>query len=186
MKKILLSALLAAAVSVSSLEAFDEKREGFILSVGAGVSAVTTDITVSSGDYSASADETSLGLATSLKIGYGFTNQFSVYYVRNASWFGYDNDSADDWYASGIVGVGASYYIEENSPMYVMAAVGMGDYANASENEGETGSAFMLGGGYEVYPHVQVEATYLVANVEEDNVELGTGAFQLTVNYQWY
>ena len=186
MKKILLTTLLGLAVSLSSLQAFDEKREGFILSVGAGASTVSTDVTVHSGRYSASADETSLGLATSFKIGYGFSNQFSVYYVRNASWFGYDNDSAGDWYSSGIMGVGANYYIEENSPMYVMAAVGFGDYANVSEAVGETGSAFMLGGGYEVYPHVQVEATYLVANIEEDNIELGTGAFQLTVNYLWY
>lgn len=182
MKKVLLSSLVALAVSVSSLEAFDEKREGFILGLGAGFSAVNTNVEVGSHEY----DESSMGLATSLKIGYGFTNQFSLYYVRNASWFGYDNDSEDDNYASGIMGVGASYYIEENSPMYVMAAIGIGDWTNVSENAGETGSAFMLGGGYEVYPHVQIEATYLVANVEEDSIKLDTAAFQLTVNYQWY
>ena len=183
MKKILLTTLLGLAVSLSSLQAFDDKREGFILSVGAGLSSVTTDVKV---NYNASADETSLGFATSLKIGYGFTNQFSVYYVRNASWFGYENDSAEDTYVSGLSGVGANYYIEENSPMYVMAAFGFGDFANFTENSGDTGSAFMLGGGYEVYPHVQVEATYLVASVEEDSIELDTSAFQLTLNYQWY
>ena len=181
MKKILLTTLLASAVSLSSLQAFDDKREGFMMSVGAGVSAVSTDV----GESYHYSDESSFGLATSLKIGYGFSNQFSVYYVRNASWFGYDDDREDDWFASGIMGVGANYYIEENSPMYVMASVGFGDYTNISKDEGETGSAFMLGGGYEVYPHVQVEATYLVANIEKENIK-GTGAFQLTINYLWY
>jgi len=67
-----------------------------------------------------------------------------------------------------------------------MAAVGFGDFANFTEDEGETGSAFMLGAGYEIYPHVQLEGTYLVVNIEEDSVDLTTSAFQLTLNYHWY
>jgi len=67
-----------------------------------------------------------------------------------------------------------------------MAAIGFGDFTNSSENEGETGSAFMLGGGYEIYPHVQLEGTYLVSSIEEDGVDLTTSAFQLTINYLWY
>ena len=182
MKKILISSILAGLVVTTSLEAFDEQREGFIVSLGAGVSSINTEIDVGN----MGADETSFGLATSFKIGYGFTNQFLLYYVSDVSWYGYDNDPNDDTYTSGHGGIGASYYIEENSPYYVMGAIGIGSFTNFSESEGETGSAFIIGGGYEVSPHFQIEATYLSTNIEEDNVELNTGAFRVTANYMWY
>lgn len=175
--KLALGSLVCSTLLATSAQAFDEKREGFILGLGAGLSSVA-----SSGDL----DDTSVGFATSFKIGYGFNEQFSLYYVRNASWFGYDDDPDEDTYASGISGVGASYYISPNDPAYVMAAVGFGDFSNVTENAGETGSAFMLGGGYEIYPHVHLEGTYLVADIEEDGVDLTTSAFQLTINYLWY
>jgi hypothetical protein len=182
MKKILFSSILATMLTLSSVEAFDEQREGFILSLGAGISSVNTDIKVGSSDF----DDSSFGLATSFKIGYGFTNQFLLYYVNDVSWYGYDNDSNDDTYTSGLTGVGVSYYIDESSPYYVMGAVGFGSFVNFSENQGENGSAFSIGAGYEVSPHFLVEATYLSTDIDEDRVELTTGAFRVTANYMWY
>jgi hypothetical protein len=182
MKKIVISSILAGLLATTSLEAFDEQREGFIVSFGAGVSSINTEI-----DFSRyGADDTSFGLATSFKIGYGFTNQFLLYYINDISWYGYDNDPNDDTYTSGLTGIGASYYIQENSPFYVMGGVGIGSFTNFSESEGETGSAFIIGGGYEVSPHIQVEATYLSTSVKEDSIDLDTGAFRLTANYIWY
>ena len=32
-----------------------------------------------------------------------------------------------------------------------MAAVGIGDFTNFTQNEGDSDLAFMLGGGYEIY-----------------------------------
>ena len=182
MKKIVISSILAGLVVTTSLEAFDEQREGFIVSLGAGVSSIKTEVEIGH----MGADETSLGLATSFKIGYGFTNQFLLYYVSDVSWYGYHNDSKDDTYTSGHGGIGASYYIEENSPYYVMGAIGMGSFTNFTEAVGETGSAFIIGCGYEVSPHFQIEATYLSTDIEEDGVVLNTGAFRLTANYMWY
>lgn len=184
MKKVLAMSLLTSMAAFSSLEAFDDNREGFVISLGAGVSSIKTEIDM--GNYYGSADETSFGLATSFKIGYGFTKQFLLYYVNDVSWYGYDNDPNDDIYTSGITGIGASYYIEENSPFYVTAAIGIGSFTNFSESEGETGSAFVIGGGYEVIPHFHLEATYLSTSIEENGVELDTGAFRLTANYMWY
>ena len=179
-----MSALVASTLVVSSAQAFDEDRKGFILGLGAGISAINTEVTVDNDGYHDNASDSSVGFSTSLKIGYGFTDQFALYYVRNAAWFGYDHN--DDNFISGISGVAANYYIAPKSPIYVMAGVGFGDFANFSEGEGEVGSAFMLGGGYEVYPHVQVEGSYIVTDIEESGLDFSTDAFHLTVNYLWY
>ena len=169
---------------VSSAEAFDGDRKGFILGLGAGVSAISTEVTVDNDGYHDDSSDSSVGFSTSLKIGYGFTDQFAVYYLRDAAWFGYDHN--DDNFIAGISGVGATYYIEPNSPAYVMAGIGFGDFANFTEGEGEVGSAFVLGGGYEVYPHVQAEASYLVTNIDESGLDFSSSTFHLTLNYLWY
>jgi len=182
LKKILISSVLASLVVVSSIEAFDEQREGFVISLGAGVSSVNSEF--KAGGFSA--DDTSFSLATSFKIGYGFTNQFLLYYINDVSWYGYDNDPNDDTYASGLTGIGVSYYIEENSPYYIMGGIGAGSFSNFSEGEGETGSAFVIGGGYEVSPHFQIEASYLSTSIEEDGVEADISAIRLTANYMLY
>ena len=182
MKKILLSTILSVLAISSSLYAFDEEKEGFILSIGAGISTVNTEVKIGN----LGADENSFGLSTSFKIGYGFTNQFLLYYMNDVSWYGYDNDPNDDTYTSGITGIGASYYLEENSPYYLMGSIGIGSLFNFSENEGETGNAFAIGGGYEVSPHFQIEVTYLSTSIEDNGVELNTDAVRITANYMWY
>jgi len=182
LKKILLSSILASVLVVSSLEAVDEQKEGFIIGLGIGMSSINTEVSFGGYDW----DERSFALATSFKIGYGFTNQFLLYYTNDISWYGYDNDPYDDTYISGMSGIGVSYYLEENSPYYVMGAIGIGSYSNFTEGDSETGSAFSVGVGYEVSPHFQIEATYLSTSIEEDGVELDTGAFNLTANYMWY
>ncbi len=182
MRKVVVSAMLATLMSISSLEAFDMQREGFIVSVGAGVASVNTGIDIGYQDF----DETSVGLATSFKIGYGFTKQFLLYYINDVSWYGYDNDPNDDTYTNGLSGVGVSYYLQEDSPYYVMGSVGIGSFVNFSESEGETGSAFMVGAGYEFAPHIQAELAYLYTSIDESNVALTTDTVKLTVNYMWY
>jgi len=184
LKKIVISSIVASLVAVSTAQAFEGQKQGFMLSVGAGLSSITTEVGLSG--YYGSADETSTGFATSFKIGYGFTNQFLLYYMNDVSWYGFDDDPYDDTYTSGFTGVDASYYVEENSPAYVLAGIGLGSFTNFSEDAGETGSSFVLGAGYEVTPHLNIEGTYLVTSIEEDGVELDTDAFRLTLNYMWY
>lgn len=182
MKKIVLSTVVASCIALSSVEAFDGQREGFLIGLGAGLSSVNTEVKMGYYGY----NERSFGLATSFKIGYGFTNQFALYYMNDVSWFGYDDDPYDDTYTSSFTGVSASYYIDEHAPAYVLAGVGIGTFANFSEDAGETGSAFILGAGYEVSPHIQIEATYLVNSVDDGGIEVDTDAFRMTLNYMWY
>ncbi len=178
MNKILNSVMLVAVLTTTSVSAFDDQKEGFLVGIGAGVAKLTIE---------ENSWATSLGLATSFKIGYGFTNQFALYYRSDVSWFGYEDDSQDDTYISGLAGIAADYYVDENSPYYLTAGVGIGSFANfTTKGQSETGSAYTIGAGYEVAPHVSLEAMYLSNTIDGHDGEFSTNALRLTVNYMWY
>ena len=175
MKKIIISSVLASMLTVSTASAFDDQREGFLIGLGAGLNLTNT------GFYNSS--ETSFGLSTAFKIGYGFNNQFLLYYTNDVSWYGLDR--SDDWFVTGASGIGASYYIEENSPYYVMGSLGIGTFADftSGESADDTGLAFTLGGGYEYSPHVLLETTWQNISTGDDT---SNNVFKFTINYMWY
>ncbi len=180
MKKIIISSILASMLTVSTASAFDDQREGFIASIGGGLALVNTS-------PDRFEDESSFGFATSFKIGYGFSNQFLLYYVNDVSWFGLDD--TDDTFTTGGSSIGATYYIDENSPYYITGAIGIGVFSNFTEGDGEMGSTFSIGGGYEISPHVLLEANFQHASVEDfgyNNTDVSTNSFRFTVNYMWY
>lgn len=180
MNKVLLSCALLATCAFS----FDEQREGFLISVGVGLASVNTELSY----LGSSADEDNTGFATSFKLGYGISNQLLVYYVNDVSWFSFEND--DDTYTAGHSGIGFSYYIGENEPFYLLAGVGLGTFSNFTSGESDDiGSAYSLGLGYEVSPHIQLEAVYQSSTTENqynNNIETTNSAFRVTVNYMWY
>ena len=193
MKKIIISSILASMLTVSTASAFDDQREGFLVGIGAGASIVNTSLDVYDSYYgSFSSDESSFGLATSFKLGYGFNNQFLLYYTNDVSWFGLKG--TNDTFITGGSSIGAMYYIDENSPIYLVGAIGIGSFSNFTNGGGETGSTFSIGGGYEVSPHVLLEATYQHVNVEDyyndgynyGSADVSTNSFRFTINYMWY
>ena len=163
--------------------ALDGERKGFIIGVGAGLHRVNMD-------YDNIDDpDAKFGLATSLKIGGGITNQFTLYYVRNASWFKFEEDHKSYTAVTGISGIGATYYFSPTAPSgYILGAIGVGDIDAPFEDDvdGETGSAFMIGGGYEFSPHVHIEGTFISTDIDFEYMDLTTRAFQITINYLWY
>jgi len=169
---------------LSSAKAFDNHRKGFLFSIGAGMSRINMEVTPKFQGYSA--DDNSFGFDTSFKIGYGFTDQFLLYYINDVTWYKSDLDYDDDTYVSGITGIGITYYPKENEPWYIMGGIGVGSYINISKDESDTGSAYIFGAGYEISSHFQVEATYRSTKLDTDYQELTTGAFRLTANYMWY
>ena len=185
--------LLFMLICSQTVFAFDENRKGFILGLGAGLH--TTDIDFINSGVSVSSDSEA-GLATSFKIGWGFTTQFSLYYVRNASWYSapfFDGFTISDTiFTLGISGAGISYYFKPTAPsFYVLGALGVGDLSAPFESnvETDTGDAYMLGGGYEMSKHVLFELTWLDADI--DSADLSTlkvegSSIQFTVNYMWY
>ncbi len=189
MKKVTLSVLTASLLTVSSAQAFDDQREGFLMGIGAGIANVNTTF---SSNYEA--DYSSFGFATSFKMGYGFSNQFLLYYTNDVSWFGIDGANGDN-FISGGSSIGASYYFDENSPFYITGSIGLGIFANFTSGDAASGSTFSLGAGYEVTPHVMLEATFQRTSVTDytegydyydDSTDVATNAFRFTVNYMLY
>ena len=183
MNKIIISTIAASLLTISTAQAFDDQREGFLMGVGAGAAIVNTSST--------GLDESSFGFATSFRMGYGFNNQFLLYYTNDISWFGIDDYRNDDTFISGGSAIGASYYIEENSPIYITGSLGLGGFSNfTSDYSTDLGSTFSIGGGYEISPHVLLEASYQRTNADNYNegygAEMSTNAFKFTVNYLWY
>jgi len=176
----LLSALLAAALATSTANAFDEHRKGFLVGIGAGATINKTKATEA--DFSIK--ETNAGFATSFKIGYGFTNEFLLYYVNDVSWHSYKN--SDDTYISALTGIGVSFYFDKKKPFYVMGAIGVGTYGNLSLETYKRGAAYSLGLGYEIIPHLNVETSYMATNVKIENAKIKTDNLRATLNYTWY
>jgi len=174
MKKIIFSSILASMMAVSTASAFDDQREGFLVGIGGGLNLTNTSV------YSYS--ETSFGFSTAFKIGYGFNNQFLLYYTNDVSWYGLDG--SDDWWMTGGSAIGASYYMEENSPYYLLGSLGIGGFSNFTTGESaDSGITFALGGGYEYSPHVLLETTWQHVSTDDD---ISTNVFKFTINYMWY
>ncbi len=173
--------------------AFDDNRQGFILGLGAGFHNIDTDFNYDGSKFNS---ESKSGLATSFKIGWGITNQFALYYVRNASWYsapsfnGYT--TSDITYLAGISGIGGTFYLSPSAPSgYFLGAIGIGDLSAPFESniESDTGSALMFGGGYEVSKHLQIEATLLSTDIDsadDSRLNLKSSSIQFTFNYLWY
>jgi len=201
MKKILFSLLLLVSVISSSAQAssfIDEKREGLILGIGAGFATVYTDSEGKKHRYLMD-NQRNWRFGSSFKVGYGLSEQFAIYFARIMTLGGHDHN--DDWYMNGLTGVAADWFIEENTPLYLTAAIGLGDWANLTKDEGTSGMALLLGGGYEIIPHVKVEINYMLTFTsgdtpvttstgkftgKNDRMDIDTRAFQLMVSYELY
>ena len=170
-------AIVVSSVLATSAFSFDNKREGFIIGLGAGFHS--TNFEYQGDDISKS------GFATSLKIGYGFSEDVTLYYIRNASWF----KSDDNLHVNGMMGIGSTYYFSPRAEtFYLSGAVGLGDFADLDDNEAESGFGLMLGAGYELKKHIKLEANMIMSTIDLDyhDEDLTPTSFQLTINYLWY
>lgn len=161
-----------------STHALDGKKSGFWGELGIGLGQL---------EYSnVSFDETESGIVTNLRIGYGFTNRFQLFYLRNATW------TAENDYiiADGISGLGANIWL--NSSIYLMAGTGIGDltpiYTGDDEYEDnadqETGNAYLGGIGYEFAKHNNLQVSLLKTDI--DDIGYSTSAFQVVYSFSFY
>lgn len=162
----------ATAEEVNTYLYQDEPRGGWFGGIGLGAHDTTYD------------NHSEMGVASSLKVGYNFTEQFGISYVRNAAWYSLNNDT----FISGISGLGATYYfLPQQETWYASVVAGVGDYANLDDVGSETGSAFMGTIGYEFAPHWQAEASYMYTSIDDSYGQtLETSSIQLLINYSWY
>ena len=193
MNKLKSVALAACLFAATPAFAFDDNRQGFILGLGIGLHSINSDFVVNGAKVGSQSEG---GIATSFKIGGGVTDQFALYYVRNASWYSapYSDGSVtrEIAYTIGLSGLGASYFLEPAAPSgYFLAAVGVGDISAPFESniQADPGGAFMLGGGYEFSKNLMFEATLQATSIQSSGIPPVTrksSSLQFTINYLFY
>lgn len=179
--------LCTVLLLTSNLDAFDDKKEGFFVSMGAGVAGTHSSFKQVEEGWRSS-NEYELGLATSFKLGYGLSDELSVYFMRHSAFVhGYNNAPNSDTYGNCLTGVGVNYMLSSIENTYLIGAVGMGQLSRLSESDAKAkkGKAFVLGAGYELSPHLHLEGTYLGTRID-DGVKLNSDSLHVTLNYYWY
>ena len=119
--------LICGAPLIARAQLFDGEREGLLLGIGVGYAAVA------SGDNGSSAT----GFATSGKIGYGMSDQLTIYLSSTVP--------------SIIPSLGFMYFTDRNSDYYLQGSLG---YASSEEDSHLSISG---GIGYELRDHVSLE-----------------------------
>ena len=187
--------IITLSISLLSVHSFAEVKNtstkeskiGWTGSLGLGFHASSLDLSDSSKVSSFT------GIASSFKLGYNFTEEFSLYYVRNASWYTQDvpyllGDTKEETFVSGITGIGVSYYFSPTNPaLYAGLAVGLGDYTNVTQNSVDIGMAVMATLGYEFAPHWQGELSLLNTSIDGTHENtIDSTSLQVLINYAWY
>jgi len=177
---VLLLVLTAMVVAATSVFAFDGKRKGFIIGFGLGPGYTNFSQEVEGVE---SDSEGKVSIVSDFKIGYGFNEQFLLYYENRVSWFKMTS-LIDCWYdpweeqlycsekdvtiAHGIGLVGMSYYFQTEAPtFYLLGSVGVSTWSVPFETDsGDAWVGFGIsgGGGYEFTKHWSIEGTLNYGN----------------------
>jgi len=172
----------------SSLPAMGGTRKGFVLgfNVGGGLTSyTTTEFRVNFFDYPpyfsdeyVESRKSSMAFATDLKIGYGVTDQFLIYYANNVMWFGFkDPDWSESQFTiAGATKVGMSYFFKPEAPsFFTSAGIGLSVWspliATGYSDEIWLGLALSAGFGYEFSPHwaIELSAIWGIGGTDEDD-----------------
>ena len=123
------------------------------------------------------------GIASSIKAGYNFTEQWAVHLTKNTSWY----SSIKDKHTSDIMGIGATYYfLPKQETLYASVVAGISNL-NLDKETSLTSAAFIGTLGYEFETHWQAEVSLMYTDGEDKkDVTLKTTSLQFTINYSWY
>lgn len=201
----LLLVLLAPVILIHATNAFawDGKRKGFVLDIGAGGGLASFKPYAKFSDNETSDGERTSKFAfmSDFKIGYAPSNQVALYWMSKVAWFGYTFEYRDAFIdlresytlANGIGGVGVAYYFQPEGPSpYLTAGLGFSTWdAPFEENsDGLSSSGVALGAGYEFSKHWSLEGNFSWGSPNEGNEsrEIGfkTLAVRVTVNVLGY
>ena len=157
----------------TQLFAFDNKRQGFMLGLGAGLHTLNSEQLHQS------------GFSTSLKIGGGLNEHLQLYYVRDASWTKEASlsNASDDIVARGITGFGVTYYLNPTpKTVFVSGGVGLGDEINITDSDADMklGAAGLIGVGY-IYNHLMIESKLLYIGLD-----VPATSVNLTLSYLFF
>jgi len=169
---------------VSNAIAFDGSRKGF--QIGLGIGGHTSGFTFSENNAAPSV-MAERRVATSVHIGYGFSNQITGFIGGKGGAIVINEAEA----TLTMVGFGGTFYLAETSPsLYVTGLFGTGSLKMKDEEEAQSsGSAWLAGIGYELTDRLHLELSYGKTEMtdKDDNtlltdIESGFA----TIQYIWY
>ncbi len=174
----LLAALTLLLTLASPAQAFDDQRQGFTVGLGLGYAHMDLD-------YEPGATGLNSGIASSIRLGFGLDDRFSLLYVNEGAWY---RRQGHVWF-TGLSGLGATWHLSPRAPSaYLLGAFGMGS-SSQPFNDGvdvHRGAGYLLGAGYEFAPHLNLEANYTRNHFDKDRGLAGSGAFRLLFNLSLY
>ena len=181
--KSMLAALLLI-VTATNAYGFDGKRKGF--QIGLGIGAHTSAFTFEPTNTPDEVDSEK-NLATQLHIGYGVSNQFTLYLGGKGGAIVMNEEDA----TVAFSGVGATFYLSPSSPsLYVTGLVGRGSLSLESDKNLEiNGDGWLAGIGYEVTDRLHLELSYgeaLLVNVDNEADKYTMESGFATIQYIWY
>jgi len=179
---------------ISNLFGFDDKRKGFILGFGAGLSNVSFKQEIEG--YGESDSENEIGFATDFKIGYAPNNKVEIYYSSQVAWFSMKNVLDENVTISDGVGtLSMSYFLSSKlnnlewcPSAFLSGGYGFSGWSTPFEEGSEswTGSGFFVGFGYEFSKHYRISINIFNNNpsTEDSGITFTTKStvLQLTVS----
>lgn len=166
----------------ASAQAFNDQREAFLVGLGIGYHGTRLDLGGADSDNVA-------GIASSVRIGFGLSNQFTLYYLSEGNWY---NRGGDTW-SLGLNGLGAAYYFSPRArSAYLHFGYGY-SYSSLPRDSGSNnrkfGNGYTLGAGYEFMPHLNLEASFLrtrLSDAANSPFPTRTSSWRLMLNYLFY
>jgi hypothetical protein len=174
LSRILIIATIVAEVVLATCSLAEvDRRQGFILGIGAGPGLLNSHITD---------EETHLGLQTDVKIGHGVTDKFLIHYTGKQFW-----SLESQFITVANPALGFTLYLKPQAPSFFLAAghdftVGMIEYGQHTDGGAFGGTSYHVGAGSEFAPHVNVELDVIPTLGPED----GMYNFALTLNVLHY
>jgi hypothetical protein len=161
---VVMAVICLAGMLVTTAQAFDGNRRGFIIGGGLGPGVTFAKQTVEQFGRSSSSNwETKPSVLADIKIGYAPSEKYQIYFFNVASMFGLDNALGGHvTISNGVGGVGMTMYSKPIAPCsYYNFGVGVASWDAVSEDDGDAwwGFGVMVGGGYEFARHWSLEGT---------------------------
>ncbi len=149
----------------ANAQAFDGRRKGFILGIGAGCGSLSLTQEVIGGlSQSAESDrEQKLAVVSDFKIGYASDDCWALYYTSQVSWFKMKRSLTNDaTAASGLGAAAVCYWFKPQAPSaFIAGGAGYSTWSMPFEDDAphaRLGPGFFAGGGYEFTRHWSLEA----------------------------
>ncbi len=172
---------------VSTADAFDNQRKGFMLGFGLGPALSAYRPTW----WSEGLPEIAPALRTDFRIGFGPSETIQLYWMSKIDWFSMDNLLGNSvTVASGVGGLGMTCFLKRAIPcLYLLGGIGFSSWSLPFESGSETwyGVGLTLGAGYQFRNHLAIEAGLTSGEpsktVEGLNPSASVIAIGFTVNY---